>query len=129
MSQQSSFDFASTYVHIEDGPGAVRLEVGDDFWEKIATRTDLGDGRLVCLCRFDSNWPTWEMHPAGDEIVYLLSGSLDVILEEDGAERVVELRERAAAIVPRGIWHRAIVHRPSEMLHITRGAGTVHRPV
>jgi len=70
-----------------------------------------------------------ECHPAGDEIVYLVSGSIDLILETESGERTVELRGRAACRVPRGLWHRAGVHAPSEVLHITRGAGTRHRPV
>ena len=68
----ASFDLTDTYVHIADGPEAIPLEVGDDFWEKIATRTDLGDGRLVGAFRFDADWDSWERHPAGDEIVILL---------------------------------------------------------
>jgi hypothetical protein len=124
----ASFDLTDTYVHITDGPEAIPLEVGDDFWEKIATRTDLGDGRLVSAFRFDADWDNWERHPAGDEIVILLSGSVDLVLDEPGGERAICLRGRGACIVPRGIWHTARVHEPCETLHITRGAGTEHRP-
>jgi len=42
---------------------------------------------------------------------------------------IITLRGRGACIVPRGQWHRAVVHEPSELLHVTRGAGTRHRPV
>ncbi len=76
-----------------------------------------------------ATWDSWEMHPAGDDIVCLLSGSLDVVLDEDGAERNIELRPLATCIVPRSVWHRAVVHVPGDTLHITRGAGTQHRPV
>lgn len=123
------FDFATTYAHVEDGPRVTLLEVGEDFWATIDKRADLTAGRLVCLCSFDEDWPSWEMHPAGDEVVYQLSGSADLILDEPGGQRVVELRGRAAVIVPQGVWHRAVVHERSETLHITRGAGTRHRPV
>jgi hypothetical protein len=27
------------------------------------------------------------------------------------------------------VWHRAIIHEPGDMLFITRGEGTQHRPV
>lgn len=124
-----SFDFIDTYVQLEDGPDALTLEVGADFWSKIESRTDLHEGRLVCLFEFDADWPTWEVHPAGDEIVFLLNGSVDLILDETAGERTIELRGRAACIVPKGVWHRAIVHKPSTALHITRGAGTRNRPV
>jgi len=63
------------------------------------------------------------VHPDGDEIVVLLSGAIDLVLDEPGGERTVELRGRAAAIVPRGVWHTANVHGPARRCHITRGAG------
>jgi mannose-6-phosphate isomerase-like protein (cupin superfamily) len=127
--ETEAFDFDTTYVQLEDGARALPHEVGEDFWSKIEERTDLHHGRLICLCRFDADWPTWEMHPAGDEIVCLLEGAIDLILDEPAGERSVRLRGRAACIVPQGIWHRAIVREPSSVLHITRGAGTQHRAV
>jgi oxalate decarboxylase/phosphoglucose isomerase-like protein (cupin superfamily) len=68
------------------------------------------------------------MHPAGDEVVCLLTGAVDVVLDEPDGERVVELRAGQTCIVPRGVWHRAIVQEPGDTLHITRGEGTEHRP-
>jgi mannose-6-phosphate isomerase-like protein (cupin superfamily) len=124
-----AFDLSRTYVHLHDGPAAVPVKVGADFWATIDRRTDLTDGRLVMIFRYAKavEWDHWEMHPAGDEIVCLLSGALDLVLEEDGRERIVELRDHATCIVPRGVWHTGTVRAPSETLHITRGAGTVHR--
>ena len=123
-----SFDITDTYVHLSDGPEARPVEVGPDFWEKIGGREDLHGGRLVCAFHFSESWKSWEMHPAGDEIVMLLSGAVDLVLEQQGGPRVIELRDRATCIVPAGVWHTARVHRPSEALHITRGAGTQVRP-
>jgi hypothetical protein len=31
--------------------------------------------------------------------------------------------------VPAGVWHRAIVHEPGTALHLTRGQGSMYRPV
>ena len=28
----------------------------------------------------DDDWPTWEMHPAGDEFVILVSGDVDLVM-------------------------------------------------
>ena len=124
-----AFDLVDTYVHLPDGPAATPVEVSEDFWAQIDSRTDLHDGRLVCIFHMTEDWTIWEMHPAGDEIVLLLSGAIDVVLEEREGERVVELRGRAGCVVPRGVWHRANIHAPSDVLHVTRGAGTQHRPV
>jgi mannose-6-phosphate isomerase-like protein (cupin superfamily) len=124
---QKGFDLETTYLSLPDGPDVTRLAVAPDFWETIEQRDDLGE-RLVAVFRFDADWTSWEVHPEGDEVVVLLSGAVDLVLDEPGGERVVELRDRAAAIVPRGVWHTANVHAPSEALHITRGEGTTHRP-
>jgi len=122
-------DLTQTYVQLTDGAEARPVAVGADFWETIAERTELHAGRLVMLNRCGADWAHWEMHPAGDEIVFLLSGAVDLVLERADGEDIIELRRRAACIVPGGVWHRAIVHQPGEMLFITRGAGTRHRPV
>ena len=121
------FDLATSYLVLADGPDAKRIEVGPDFWETIDERTDLA-GRLVAIFPYDADWTSWEVHPDGDEIVVLLSGAVDLVLDLPGGHRTVELRDRGAAVVPRGVWHTANVLAPSEALHITRGEGTTHRP-
>ena len=121
------FDLATHYLFLADGPEVKRIEVGPDFWETIDERKDLG-ARLVGIFAYDADWTSWEAHPDGDEIVVLLSGAVDLVLDEPGGPRTVELRDRAAAVVPRGVWHTANVFGPSEALHITRGTGTTHRP-
>jgi mannose-6-phosphate isomerase-like protein (cupin superfamily) len=127
----SLFDLISTYVHLEDGPTAEPVDVNDDFWATIDKRTELHGGRLVTLFHIESTdeWLNWEMHPAGDEVVCLLSGAIDVVLQDDKCQQRLELRDRATCIIPRGVWHRAIVHTPSDLLFITRGAGTQHKPI
>ena len=41
------FSLFKTFVHLEDGPGASEVAVGDRFWEEIGGRADLQEGRLV----------------------------------------------------------------------------------
>jgi quercetin dioxygenase-like cupin family protein len=103
------------------------VPVGKDFWAQIADRTDLHEGRLVMVGGQSANWNTWETHPVGEEVLYLLSGALDLVLQNSDDERTVELRSGATFIVPRGTWHRGIVRSPYTMLSITYGAGTTHR--
>jgi mannose-6-phosphate isomerase-like protein (cupin superfamily) len=119
-------DLETTYLFL-DGPRAKAVSVGLDFWQTIDQRDDLA-GRMVGVFRYDASWDSWEVHPDGDEIVMLLSGAVDLVLDEPGGERIVSLRDRAAAIVPAGVWHTATVLAPAEALHITRGEGTRHRP-
>jgi mannose-6-phosphate isomerase-like protein (cupin superfamily) len=62
-------------------------------------------------------------------VLFLISGELEMILEMDGGERRIPLKAGEAFIVPRGIWHRALVREPGQLIGITRGWGTEHRPI
>jgi mannose-6-phosphate isomerase-like protein (cupin superfamily) len=82
---------------------------------------------LVAVHHFEEAWPTWEMHPEGDEIVYLISGEIDFVLMLDGREKILHVDEPGAAIVvPRGIWHTARPRQKTSMLFITPGEGTLN---
>lgn len=70
-----------------------------------------------------------EMHPDGDELLYVISGSFSLHVEEGGSERVVELTAGQAFVVPRGVWHRLVQKEPSQLLHITPGPGGEYRPL
>jgi mannose-6-phosphate isomerase-like protein (cupin superfamily) len=59
-----------------------------------------------------------EVHPHADEVLLVVSGALDVVLEEGGAERTVPLEAGQAAIVPRGTWHRLLMRRPGRLVFI-----------
>jgi mannose-6-phosphate isomerase-like protein (cupin superfamily) len=94
------------------------------------------DGFSVGAPLLTSNPPhRGEMHPDGDELLYLVSGRIDVILEEGGTqatvgtEHIQSLRAGEALIVPRGVWHRVDVREPSRLVHITPGPGDGHRPL
>ena len=125
---QPAFDLKSTYVHLEAGGGALPEKVGDDFWVRIADRPYDGM-RLVAVIHMTGDAQTWEMHPKGDELLFLLSGTIDLVLREADGERVVELHPGAACVVPSGTWHRQIVRTPGDLLFITPGEGTEHRPL
>jgi hypothetical protein len=89
---------------------------------------ELRGGRLGPASRFTQDWPHWEMHPAGEELVVLASGSVELELEDPNGERTqLALRGRGAVLIPRGSWHWARVHAPSEMWFVTYGEGTRQR--
>ncbi|MGK3992318.1 cupin domain-containing protein [Sorangium sp. So ce1024] len=136
--RQPGFDLRSTYLHLADGGDALPIEVRPTFWQELMSgdsqaadvrRVADDGGWLVTRFHLAEDMQQWEMHPAGDEILYLLSGASDIVLEEQGVERVVELREGTACKVPQGAWHRFIVREPGDMLTITYGKGTQHRPL
>jgi len=128
------FDLSSTFVHLGNGSTATPLPGftwSTEYLRAYEARfaADGDEGRLVCVTAQEATWDSWERHPAGDEVVVLLSGRVDVVQEVDGTERVVELRAGEAMVNPRNVWHTARVHEPGRALFITPGAGTEHRPL
>jgi mannose-6-phosphate isomerase-like protein (cupin superfamily) len=118
------------YVRLRADGVAEPLPGGDAFWSLLPDELDrIGGDWLVSEYQFSADWPTWEMHPNGDEFVYLLSGSIELLLEHDDGVRVLAIADRGAVVVPRGVWHTARVLTPSRMLHVTLGAGTETRAV
>lgn len=80
---------------------------------------------LVSIHEFESAWNVWERHPAGDEVVVLLSGSVTMTIRKDGKVEVVTLNEPGeCVVVPRDLWHTAETTEPTRMLFITPGEGT-----
>jgi mannose-6-phosphate isomerase-like protein (cupin superfamily) len=69
-----------------------------------------------------------EMHPDGDELLFLVSGRVTVVLEDETPARSVCLAPGQALIVPRGVWHRVLLDEPSQIVHVTPGPGGEHRP-
>jgi mannose-6-phosphate isomerase-like protein (cupin superfamily) len=74
-----------------------------------------------------------EVHPDGDEFLYIVNGTMELILDDGdercaGTETRVLMRSGDAYIVPRGIWHRLEAVEPSYLVHVTPGPGGGHRP-
>lgn len=119
-----------TYALLAASGGIRTLPGGETFWGQPPEVLDgLGRDWLVSEFSCEADWTSWEMHPEGDEFVYLLEGDIEFLLEAEGRRSAQRLTGRGAVVVPRGAWHTARVFRPSRMLFITLGAGTQHRPV
>jgi len=116
-----------TYLSL-DGQGQVRTHPVEGFWESIDSNTSIL-GTLVTAHQSPGDWPHWEMHPAGEEVLVLIDGAMTLILDEPAGQRRVEMTPGSTCIVPRGVRHRALVPRPSRFMGITYGAGTQHRPL
>lgn len=71
----------------------------------------------------------WERHPAGDELLVLLSGAITVHLCDHAGEEIatIALRAGTCCVVPAGRWHRITVERPGDLLAITARANTTHQ--
>lgn len=129
-----AFNLSDVFIHL--GVGATATPLPDFAWspeylagyqERFAA--DGAEGRLICVMAQEETWDSWERHPAGDEVVVLLSGRVDLVQDLDGAEHVVELQPGQAVINPAGVWHTARVHEPGVALFVTPGRGTEAKPL
>jgi mannose-6-phosphate isomerase-like protein (cupin superfamily) len=123
-----ALDPSQTYVHLaNDGTGQT-VGGGEAFWSlPAADMAAFDDGWLISEFSCEADWPNWEMHPHGDEFVYLLGGDVELLLELPEGTRATRITGRGAVLVPRGVWHTARVFAPSRMFFVTRGLGTQHR--
>ncbi len=48
----------------------------------------------------------WEIHTAGDEIVYVLGGATTLTIITDDGPHAVEMTAGTLIVVPQGCWHR-----------------------
>jgi mannose-6-phosphate isomerase-like protein (cupin superfamily) len=69
-----------------------------------------------------------EMHPDGDELLYLVSGAVTVTLELSGGNTQVDLGAGDAIVVPHGVWHQVTTREPGQLIHITPGPNGDARP-
>jgi len=118
-------DLRETYLHLLDGGAASEVPVTPTFWQEIQGRADLEEGRMVMRFDFAGDWPTWEVHPHGDEIVVVLAGTMTLHLEGGPSQT---LQAGQGALIPRGRWHTADVAEAASALFITPGRGTQNRP-
>ena len=120
----------TTFVRLGGAGEAEAIPVDDSFWPRLASGAlgSFKDESLVAIYAFDSDWATWERHPAGEELVVLLSGKITMVMESEAGELCLPLEEAGQfVLVPKGIWHTAKVDVASTLLFITPGEGTEHK--
>ncbi|MEV8319309.1 cupin domain-containing protein [Streptomyces sp. NPDC059900] len=131
--EPNAIDLRTTPVHLGLGSRAKPIE--GFAWNpqvlqaySAAVAADGAEGRIVTI--FDGEGPgdDWERHPAGDELVLCLSGSVTVTRDVDGAAERVVLGPGQATVNPAGTWHAVDMTGPATILTITAGLGTDHRP-
>ena len=133
-----TIDLMKNYLLLEPDGTAVPLPGGGEFWSQLMSggATDPGirrlmgseHGRLLSALPMNADWTNWEMHPAGDEILFMLEGNATFVLDLAGGPREIALGMGRLLVIPKGVWHTAKVTKPARLLAITTGLGTQHRP-
>lgn len=87
------------------------------------------DGMTVGILTMEHDAPhAGEVHPDGDEILYVISGSVRVTGDSD-ADHPLELRSGDSCIVKKGEWHKVTLLEKTQLLHITPGPNGDYRPL
>ncbi|GAB4376574.1 MAG: hypothetical protein Kow00114_40320 [Kiloniellaceae bacterium] len=132
MAAQPPKRLSDTYLELLGGGAVEKIDVTPDFWPDLQSGKRQLHGRLVMAFPMTGDMTHWEVHPAGEEILLLLSGAMTLILEgvlEGDPDERFTLRPGEAFVVPRGRWHRIEVTEPGELVFMTEGDGTEHKPL
>ena len=127
------FELATFPLHLGHGGTAV---VQPAFAPEMQWYLDYGqrhgsegtDTHLVSMHTMTGAWDSWEMHPAGTEVVVVTDGSFTLVQERDGKEVRIPLQKGEYALNPPGVWHTADVEESVTAVFLTVGAGTQVRP-
>jgi len=86
------------------------------------------DGMTVGVVTMDGDSPHGgEMHPDGDEILYVISGVIKVTSDSSPDDPLV-LSAGDACVVPKGEWHSVHLVETAQFVHITPGPRGDARP-
>jgi quercetin dioxygenase-like cupin family protein len=122
MSDPVRFDAASQTVTIKRDLSAETMPAQPDPAIPV-------DGYTFGVASMTENSPhDGEMHPDGDEVLYLIDGQVRVMLETDPVQEL-ELNPGDGMIVPKGVWHRVDILEPSRIVYLTPGPNGEYRPL
>jgi mannose-6-phosphate isomerase-like protein (cupin superfamily) len=87
------------------------------------------DGMTAGIVTMEGNSPHGgEVHPDGDEVLYVISGALSITTDSNPGESL-RLGPGDACIIEKGEWHQVHVLEKTQLLHITPGPNGDHRPL
>jgi mannose-6-phosphate isomerase-like protein (cupin superfamily) len=87
------------------------------------------DGVTFGVAKMSENSPHGgEMHPDGDEVLFLISGKANVVFLDSPEEDIVML-PGDGLVVPRGLWHRVDILEPCQMVYLTPGPNNEFKPL
>lgn len=85
------------------------------------------EGATFGIATMSENSPhAGEMHPDGDEVLYLISGRARVVFL-DSAEDDIDVLPGDGLVVPQGMWHRVDILEPSQIVYLTPGPNNEYR--
>jgi mannose-6-phosphate isomerase-like protein (cupin superfamily) len=109
-------------LHVAERGVVTALPMTADFWSDMPAI--FGSGRMLSVLDQTRDWPVWERHPAGDEIIWMLDGRIRLRTENLGQ---IDMQPNDCVLMPKGEWHTADVLEPGRALFLTEGEGSESR--
>ncbi len=80
-------------------------------------------GMVVSIIEMNIDAPhDGEMHPDGDEVIYVLEGRFSVRLGIDDPA-YIEVATGEGVVIPKGVWHKIHILAPCRLVTVTPGPG------
>jgi quercetin dioxygenase-like cupin family protein len=130
--ERAAIDLSTTPLYLGLGSRARPIE-GFAFDPAVlraygeAVAGDGNEGRMVLVIDEEGPGDHWERHPAGDEVIVCIHGTVTVVREVGERTEQIVLRPGQATVNPAGMWHAVDVDGTARILTITPGLGTEHR--
>ena len=67
---------------------------------------------------------SWERHPGGDEMIYVVEGAAEIVTLTDGGPVKSKIGEGSLFVCPQGLWHKTFPEPSVAILYLTPGEGT-----
>ena len=123
----NSFRATNTVLHLA-GSGAIPLWDNDASSWNPTDHPELNSGQVLSVFTYSKTWDYQERHLDGEEMVLVLSGDVDLLLDHGKGEVAIRVESGSGSIVPTGTWHRIAPRKSSTVLFITPvPARTEHR--
>ncbi|HSB12306.1 MAG TPA: cupin domain-containing protein [Blastocatellia bacterium] len=114
---------------LAEAPGLVAYDVRDALKDLPPTTMRLLaslDQYTIGVSRYSTQQPLWERHPAGDELLHILDGAVEVTTLTDQGPVRTTVRAGSVFVCPRDLWHWPRPVGEVSMLFLTAGQGTKH---
>ena len=117
------FSSPGAAVHVHPSGNASVLQ--GDFKAQLP---GLPEGHLLGVFQIaspdDLHSDIWEMHPAGDEVLLMLTGELGVEYCAGSCRGTAALESGRGVVMPKGVWHRLLVRQPGLLMVLSPSQGT-----
>jgi quercetin dioxygenase-like cupin family protein len=117
MKDAATFSWQQFAVNLSGDSGAQLIERG------FVPGRQRAAGVAVSIVDMNSDAPhDGEMHPDGDEVIYVLEGQFSLRLGVDDPV-YIDVATGQGVVIPKGVWHKIHILAPCRLVTVTPGPG------